>query len=42
VLAAQGNPVGLSSFSCQECQRCLPLSLPTLVATMVMVKHAQI
>jgi len=36
------NPVGISRFSSQEFNRCLPLSLATFVATMVMVNHNQI
>ena len=42
MLDEQRNPVGLSSFSSQECNRCLPLSLAAFVATMVMVKQDQI
>ena len=42
VLDSPRNPVGLSRFASQEFDWCLPWSLPTFVATMIMVKHNQI
>ena len=42
MLDEQRNPVNLSSFSSQECNWRLPLSLPTFVAPMILVKHEQI
>ena len=42
VLDSPRNPVGLSRVASQEFDGCLPLSLATFVATMMLGKHEHI